>query len=71
MANILPATPVHDAATALSAAVVSDIHTRLASLEAAAKADENKVIAFFKAQWPHIVTWATAAATALKVFGKL
>lgn len=71
MAQILPATPVKDAAKTLEQVVVADLHARVTALEATVKTDASKVATFVKTNWAHFVSWSGIALTAAKVFGKL
>lgn len=52
-------------------AVLAGLHARITVLESAAESTEKKVMAFIKATWPHVVTWASTALVGLKLFGKL
>lgn len=46
---------------------VAVVKARLAVLEAKGKTDWAKVKAFAAANWPHVVTWITSGAVAVKL----
>jgi len=67
MTNVQPATPVKTAASGLESAVVADIHSRLAALEATASSDAAKVKTWVATNWPHFVSWAGGIGLAVKL----
>lgn len=61
--NPVPAPPAQS--------TVSQIEAAVAAALAKAKAEESKIVTWFKNEWSHIPTWAMGITALLKLFGKL